>query len=261
MAPSGQRVSTPLLRSEVTEHVVAKEGVAAATRARAVSFARRRRFRAFPPDGAHGASFRAYPLKHASHSDRAARDPFGLCRIYRVRATLGAAAVTVEAAPAPIVQAPPPYAQPPAWQATPPGGTVPPTTAAPTFWPFPTNWQPPPLPIPVGWVTIPLGLPSLPSLPGWPTSGQPGSPSPNAQSAPRAAPGNGSDVGQQCVDTINRYRNTKGLPPLTRWLDGEGCATQEAAEDSGTQRPHGSFGRCQEHAQNACPNWPGPPRR
>ena len=60
------------------------------------------------------------------------------------------------------------------------------------------------------------------------------------------------------MDTINRYRATKGLVPLARWVDAETCAAGEAGEDARTQRAHGSFGTCQEHAQNACPNWPGP---
>jgi hypothetical protein len=75
------------------------------------------------------------------------------------------------------------------------------------------------------------------------------------------APAPGGDVAQRCVDGINRYRATKGLPALARWSEGEGCATSEAAEDARTQQAHGSFGRCKEGAQNACPNWPGPPER
>jgi hypothetical protein len=48
---------------------------------------------------------------------------------------------------------------------------------------------------------------------------------------------------------------------LARWFEAERCATEQAGDDSRAQRPHGSFGRCQEHAQNACPNWPGPPEK
>jgi len=78
---------------------------------------------------------------------------------------------------------------------------------------------------------------------------------------PAGPPVQGGDVGQRCVDGINRYRATKGLVPLGRWLEAEPCATNEAAKDAGSQRPHGSFGACRESAQNACPNWPGPPER
>jgi hypothetical protein len=135
--------------------------------------------------------------------------------------------------PAPYPQAPPPPPQQP-WGAP----------AAQPF-PWPTSWQVP---------ALPGGWPSLPGLPGWPGQGQPGLPSP-----PQPAPSN--DIAQRCVDTINRYRATRSLPPLARWAANEPCATNEAALDAGTQRAHGSFGRCNETAQNACPNWPGPPER
>jgi len=75
------------------------------------------------------------------------------------------------------------------------------------------------------------------------------------QPAPLAA---GGDAAQRCVDDINGYRATKGLAPLARWADVEPCATNEAAQDARSQRPHGSFGQCREGAQNACPNWPAP---
>jgi hypothetical protein len=104
-----------------------------------------------------------------------------------------------------------------------------------------------PLPWPMTW-QVPAGWPTIPGLPGWPGQAQP-APTPGQPS---------SDIGQRCVDTINRYRATKSLPPLARWVEAESCAASEAAEDARTQRAHGSFGRCQENAQNACPNWPGP---
>ena len=63
------------------------------------------------------------------------------------------------------------------------------------------------------------------------------------------------------MDDINRYRATKGLAPLGRWVEAEPCAANEAGEDARSQRPHGSFGACREGAQNACPNWPGPQER
>jgi hypothetical protein len=91
-------------------------------------------------------------------------------------------------------------------------------------------------------------LPGWPALPGVPTPGW-GQPQPN------------QDVAQRCVDDINRYRATKGLTPLARWSSGEACASAESADDSRTRQPHGSFGRCGERAQNACPNWPGPPEK
>lgn len=65
-------------------------------------------------------------------------------------------------------------------------------------------------------------------------------------------------MAQRCVDGINRYRATKNLPALARAFANEACANSESAEDARTQEAHGSFGTCREHAQNACPNWPGP---
>jgi hypothetical protein len=76
-----------------------------------------------------------------------------------------------------------------------------------------------------------------------------------------APPAQGGDVAQRCVDGINRYRATKGLAALGRWAEAESCASGEAGEDARTQQPHGSFGRCREMAQNACPNWTGPAER
>ncbi len=133
----------------------------------------------------------------------------------------------------------------------------------------------PGLPIPQGFPSAlpmptmgPNGFPAIP-LPGF-SSPQPPAPPP-APAAPGASPFpfpspfpaqspvmGGSDTSQRCVDTINRYRASKQLAPLARWSDGEACTVGESAEDARTQRPHGSFGRCREMGQNACPNWPGP---
>jgi hypothetical protein len=65
-------------------------------------------------------------------------------------------------------------------------------------------------------------------------------------------------VEQLCVDTINMYRATLGLPPYARWTDGESCADGEAQSDSMTGTAHGAFGTCGEHAQDECPGWPTP---
>ena len=64
---------------------------------------------------------------------------------------------------------------------------------------------------------------------------------------------------QLCVDTINMYRATLGLPALARWTDAELCSDEEAASDGASGTPHGAFGKCGESAQNECPGWPGPP--
>ncbi|MBZ5713601.1 CAP domain-containing protein [Nannocystis pusilla] len=63
---------------------------------------------------------------------------------------------------------------------------------------------------------------------------------------------------QLCVDTINMYRATIGLPPYQRWSDAETCSDDEAAADAQSGTPHGAFGQCGEFAQNECPGWPSP---
>ncbi len=62
-----------------------------------------------------------------------------------------------------------------------------------------------------------------------------------------------------CVDGINAYRATLGLPPYAAWTEQSTCSDQEAASDSQTGKAHGAFGKCTEMAQNECPGWPGPP--
>lgn len=65
-------------------------------------------------------------------------------------------------------------------------------------------------------------------------------------------------VEQLCVDEINDYRATLGLPAYGRWSDGEACAADEARQDSESGIAHGAFGQCGEWAQNECPGWPLP---
>lgn len=67
------------------------------------------------------------------------------------------------------------------------------------------------------------------------------------------------DEYQLCVDTINQYRATVGVPPLERWTEAESCVDGQAQSDSQTGEPHGAFGQCGEWAQDECPGWPGPP--
>jgi hypothetical protein len=75
-------------------------------------------------------------------------------------------------------------------------------------------------------------------------------------------PGDPLDAARQlCVDTINMYRATLGLPPYQRWIEAETCSDTEAKSDGETSTPHGSFGMCDEFAQNECPGWPGPPEQ
>ncbi len=58
-----------------------------------------------------------------------------------------------------------------------------------------------------------------------------------------------------CVDRINEYRNSIGLPPYARWTAAEECADSQAERDSISNDAHGAFGDCNEWAQNECPGW------
>jgi hypothetical protein len=60
----------------------------------------------------------------------------------------------------------------------------------------------------------------------------------------------------QCVDRINAFRATEGLPALQRWTDAETCSDGEAKSDSESGKAHGAFGTCGEWAQDECPGWP-----
>lgn len=107
------------------------------------------------------------------------------------------------------------------------------------------------------------------------TSGEPGTTDATADPDATTGPGPGTSTGdpgtttgavdpdegatQLCVDTINMYRATLGLPALARWKDAEDCADAECVSDGMTGVPHGAFGMCGESAQNECPGWPGDP--
>jgi hypothetical protein len=118
--------------------------------------------------------------------------------------------------------------------ATPVGGTC---------WPGGNN---PPAPSPA-----PAPAPLPPPTPGpTPTQPPPFTPPP-ASSDPFAA------ARQSCVDRINQYRARVRMGPLARDASTEGCDDEESRLDSSSNRAHGSFGKCGERAQNACPNYPG----
>lgn len=63
----------------------------------------------------------------------------------------------------------------------------------------------------------------------------------------------------RCVDTINRYRATVGLPAYKRWSSAEACTDGQAKSDALAKDAHGAFGTCNEHAQNECPGYSGTP--
>jgi hypothetical protein len=62
---------------------------------------------------------------------------------------------------------------------------------------------------------------------------------------------------QTCLDTINQYRATMGLAPLSRASASvETCSDTGAQSDATTGRAHGSAGDCPGmSAQNTCPGW------
>ncbi|MEB2312002.1 MAG: CAP domain-containing protein [Polyangiaceae bacterium] len=59
-----------------------------------------------------------------------------------------------------------------------------------------------------------------------------------------------------CVDKINAYRDTLGLPHYALWAEAGACSDAEARADAKSGQAHGAFGNCGEHAQNECPGWP-----
>lgn len=60
-----------------------------------------------------------------------------------------------------------------------------------------------------------------------------------------------------CVKTINDYRATVSLGPMTDWSSANTCADGQAASDGASGTAHGAFGQCKETAQNECPGWGG----
>jgi hypothetical protein len=116
-----------------------------------------------------------------------------------------------------------------------------------------------------GWVVTFLAVLLLPvacsdgstgTLGGGTGSGSSGSGSGSSSSG---SGGTSGDAAQACVDTINQYRASLGLPAYTRWSSGESCVDQQAQADAQSNTPHSAFGNCGEFAQNECPGWPGPP--
>ena len=104
------------------------------------------------------------------------------------------------------------------------GNNVPPPAPAPPVNPGPTPSQPPPFPVPP--------------------------PGPVSQDPFAAAR-------QSCVDRINQYRARVRVAPVSRDPSSEPCDDEESRLDARSNRPHGSFGKCGERAQNACPSYPG----
>jgi hypothetical protein len=142
-------------------------------------------------------------------------------------------------------------------------GGIPAMAGAPPFGGFPTGGAPP-----FG------GFPSTGGDPGnggfTSTGGDPGN---GGFTSTGGDPGNGgsatgggSSTGplgdlnalrQACVDSINGFRGTLSLPPLSRASASvEACSDQGAQSDGTTGVAHGSAGNCPGmSAQDTCPGW------
>jgi len=114
------------------------------------------------------------------------------------------------------------------------------------------------VPSPVGMTCWPGagGNAPPPPAPPAPTPSIP-PPAPSSPPAPNAGDPFGS-ARQICVDRINVYRARLSRAPVARDPSGEPCADEQSRLDGRSNTAHGTFGRCQERAQNACPNYPGP---
>lgn len=120
-----------------------------------------------------------------------------------------------------------------------PGATCAASPVGGTCWPGNANNVPPPAPLP-------------PPAPG-PTPSQP----PPVQPVPPSSQDPFAAARQSCVDRINQYRARVRVAPVARDPSSEACDDEESRLDARSNRPHGSFGKCGERAQNACPNYPG----
>ena len=58
-----------------------------------------------------------------------------------------------------------------------------------------------------------------------------------------------------CLQDINAYRDTAGVPRLSAWTDSQDCLARQARDDATSGTAHAHFGVCGEWAQNTCPGW------
>jgi hypothetical protein len=123
-----------------------------------------------------------------------------------------------------------------------PGATCAPSPVGGACWPGSANNVPPPAP--------PAPAPPPPAPGPTPSQPPPFQPPPASQDPFAAAR-------QSCVDRINQYRARVRVSPVSRDPSSEACDDEESRLDARSNRPHGSFGKCGERAQNACPNYPG----
>jgi hypothetical protein len=159
-----------------------------------------------------------------------------------------------------VIQSPPPATPP---QTSPPGVPTAPTTPPAGNSLPPTLPQQPVIPnVPTGaaGAVAPAMPPTLPPGAGAmpPTMMTSSAGAPAMTSA--AGAGAGMDlemVRQVCVDTINMYRATKMLAPLTRMTSQETCSDMGAKKDGDSMQGHSSAFNCTgSYAQNSCPGYP-----
>ncbi len=115
-------------------------------------------------------------------------------------------------------------------------------------------------PTPLGmtcWPGYANNVPPQPNAPPQPNVPPPSVPPVIPPSTPPAAGDAFAASRQSCVDRINAYRARVGAAPVARDPASEPCADSESRDDARSNRAHGTFGRCSERAQNACPNYPG----
>jgi len=99
--------------------------------------------------------------------------------------------------------------------------------------------------------------PPAPSPAPTSTTTAPPAPTPAPTAAPTPQPAPNAAARDRCVKRTNEYRATKKLSALSRRTNREACADGQGKSDAAASRPHGSFGKCGESAQNECPGWKG----
>lgn len=111
---------------------------------------------------------------------------------------------------------------------------------------------------PVGMTCVPSAAPTPPpTATASPTAPPAPSAPPPAPPTPPPATDSFAAARERCLKRTNEYRATKNLPALSLRAESSSCADGQAQSDATSKKPHGSFGKCTELAQNECPGWKG----
>ncbi|MBI3203989.1 MAG: hypothetical protein HYZ29_20785 [Myxococcales bacterium] len=113
---------------------------------------------------------------------------------------------------------------------------------------------------PVGMTCVPSATPAPPppsTAPPAPPPAPPATTPPATPPAPPPAADSFAAARERCLKRTNEYRATKSLPALSLRSESSSCADGQAQSDATSKKPHGSFGKCSELAQNECPGWKG----